>query len=109
MTVDEVSMFDSALSRSEEIDIPRPNTSFGTRKSASGRIDTGGHIMTEYQCSRCSYIYEPQDGDPTANIPPGTHFKDLPAAWACPHCGIGQNQFAELKDPESEPSLGGAD
>jgi len=40
------------------------------------------------------YIYDPRLGDPTAEIPPGTPFADLPDWWICPVCGHGKHIFA---------------
>jgi rubredoxin len=40
-------------------------------------------------CSNCGYIYRPEKGDPTQNIPPGTAFDDLPNDWVCPLCKKG--------------------
>lgn len=52
--------------------------------------------MREYRCSRCAYIYAEIDGDPTANIVSGTKWRDLPADWACPHCGIEKTHFESI-------------
>ena len=32
----------------------------------------------EYVCGICGYRYDPEEGDPTSGIPPGTPFEDLP-------------------------------
>ena len=42
--------------------------------------------MQKYRCTVCGYIYDPAEGDPMGNIPPGTAFDDLPNSWSCPHC-----------------------
>ena len=34
----------------------------------------------------CSYIYNPEDGDPDAGIQPGTTLEDIPSDWICPKC-----------------------
>ena len=34
-----------------------------------------------------------QEGDPDANIAPGTAFSDLPADWVCPVCGAPKEKF----------------
>ncbi len=31
-----------------------------------------------YICANCGYIYDPDQGDPMNDIPPGTAFADLP-------------------------------
>ena len=47
-------------------------------------------------CCGCGYVYDPAEGDPSAGIPPGTPFEDLPDDWRCPICYIGKDEF----DPE---------
>ncbi len=49
--------------------------------------------MDKYRCTVCGYIYEPEKGDPDANIKPGTSFEQLPADWVCPVCGAGKDKF----------------
>jgi len=44
-------------------------------------------------CSACGYIYDPSEGDPDQNIPPGVPFEELPAVWVCPVCGAPQSEF----------------
>lgn len=39
---------------------------------------------TEYHCPNCSYVYDPELGDPDNAIEPGTKFVDLPEGWTCP-------------------------
>jgi rubredoxin len=41
-----------------------------------------------YVCLECHYIYDPEKGDPSQNIPPGTPFEDLADMWRCPECKI---------------------
>ncbi|HIH45407.1 MAG TPA: rubredoxin [Candidatus Methanoperedenaceae archaeon] len=53
--------------------------------------------MTKWQCTVCNYIYDPDEGDPNANIPKGTKFEDLPADWTCPVCGAGKDMFEAMK------------
>ena len=53
-------------------------------------------IRDRYECRACGYIYEPDNGDSTNNIPPGTPFRDLPDGWRCPVCGVRRNQFANI-------------
>lgn len=47
-----------------------------------------------YVCDICSYIYDPDLGDPAQDIDPGTPFEDLPDDWVCPVCGVGADQFS---------------
>jgi len=52
----------------------------------------------KYRCIVCGYIYDPDKGDPTAGIPPGTEFSALPDDWVCPECGAGKDQFEEVPE-----------
>ncbi|MFC1566258.1 rubredoxin [bacterium] len=49
--------------------------------------------MEKYICKICGYVYNPVDGDASADIEPGTLFNDLPEDWVCPVCGVGKDQF----------------
>lgn len=49
-----------------------------------------------YICKVCSYKYEPEKGQPIAQIAPGTPFSELPAAWRCPTCRAGKDAFAPV-------------
>ncbi len=49
--------------------------------------------MTKYECTACSYVYDPEQGDPDAGIEPGTAFEDLPDDWVCPDCGVDKEMF----------------
>jgi rubredoxin/molybdopterin converting factor small subunit len=58
--------------------------------------------MDRYQC-RCQYVYDPEKGDETQGIPPGTSFADLPDTWVCPLCGLAKSFFVkEVGKPTSE-------
>lgn len=49
--------------------------------------------MKKYVCNACGYIYDPLEGDPDSNIPPGVAFEDLPQDWVCPVCGAPKEEF----------------
>ena len=53
-------------------------------------------MKSKYVCTVCGYIYDPADGDPANGVKPGTEWKDVPADWVCPICGVGK----ELFEPE---------
>ncbi len=58
--------------------------------------------MEKYQC-RCQYVYDPEIGDPTQAIPPGTPFEKLPDTWVCPLCGLEKKFFVKAEGkPTSE-------
>lgn len=54
--------------------------------------------MKKYICDACQYVYDPELGDPSQGIPPGTDFEDLPDDWVCPDCGVGKEMFSEIED-----------
>jgi len=49
--------------------------------------------MKKFQCSINGYIYNPNNGDSTQRIKPGTAFKDLPEDWICLVCGSSKDKF----------------
>jgi rubredoxin len=49
--------------------------------------------MERFKCVVCGYIYDPAEGDPEGDIPPGVEFKDLPEDYICPICGAGKEDF----------------
>ena len=52
-----------------------------------------GAAVKKYQCLLCSYVYDPEKGDPANGVPPGTAFEDVPDDWVCPECGAGKEHF----------------
>lgn len=58
----------------------------------------GNIKMEKWECMVCGYVYNPADGDPDGDIPPGTSFEDLPEDWVCPDCGVGKDKFKKLAD-----------
>ncbi len=69
---------------------------------ATGRVFTGicrsnkEAEMSKYRCKICGYIYDPAEGDPDGNVPPGTPFENLPEDWKCPVCGAAKEEFEEI-------------
>ena len=51
---------------------------------------------TKYRCLACSYIYDPEMGDPEHGIAPGTSFEDIPDDWICPVCDAPKFAFEEI-------------
>lgn len=51
--------------------------------------------MDVYTCTVCGYQYDPEEGDPTAGIPPGTPFEDIPEDYRCPICNAGKEYFSK--------------
>jgi rubredoxin len=54
--------------------------------------------MAKYECSVCSYIYDPKLGDPDNGIAPGTPFEEIPDDWVCPDCGADKSEFEKLEE-----------
>jgi rubredoxin len=52
--------------------------------------------MDKYRCLICDYIYDPAEGDPANNVPPGTPFESIPDDWACPLCGADKSNFEKV-------------
>lgn len=59
---------------------------------------TGGDIMKKYICTACSWVYDPEVGDPDSGIKPGTAFEDIPDDWECPICGVTKDMFEEYEE-----------
>ncbi len=53
--------------------------------------------MDKYRCMVCGYVYDPERGDPDADIEPGTSFEDLPDDWVCSVCGVGKEEFEKTE------------
>lgn len=49
-----------------------------------------------YVCVICGFTYDPEEGDPTMGIPPGTPFEDLPEDYKCPICNAGKDYFKKV-------------
>jgi rubredoxin len=54
--------------------------------------------MDKWVCLVCGYVYDPEAGDPSQDVPPGTAFEDLPEDWLCPDCGVGVEEFEKLEE-----------
>ena len=51
--------------------------------------------MTSYECP-CSYVYNPEEGDPDNGVAPGTPWENVPDDWVCPVCGLGKDAFSPV-------------
>lgn len=54
--------------------------------------------MKKYICTVCGYLYDPEQGDPDGDIPPGTAFEDIAEDWVCPVCGVTKQDFEPYDD-----------
>nr|WP_306439026.1 rubredoxin [Maribellus luteus] len=46
-----------------------------------------------FTCTICGYQYDPEEGDPTVGIPPGTPWEDVPEEYKCPICNASKDYF----------------
>lgn len=72
----------------EEIEQTEPKVVV-EEKEIEGALDK--HI-----CNICGFVYDPEVGDPSAGIEPGTPFEDLPEDYKCPICNAGTDYFNKL-------------
>lgn len=59
------------------------------------RIAPGARL----ECGICWTPYDPAEGDPVWQIPPGTPFAALPDDWRCPTCDAEKHKFMVLDAP----------
>ena len=52
--------------------------------------------MDKWECTVCGWGYDPQQGDPSQGIAPGTPFEELPESWVCPECGAPKSMFEKV-------------
>lgn len=60
-------------------------------------MSNGEAIMGKWECEACTYVYDPEPGDPENGVAPGTLFADIPDDWVCPDCGAGKEYFHEIE------------
>ena len=53
--------------------------------------------MKKFECTVCSYIYDPDEGGPDEGLAPGTAFDDIPEDRFCPVCGVGKRDFVVVE------------
>jgi rubredoxin len=49
-----------------------------------------------YVCLMCGYVYDPEMGDPSQQIAPGTEFAAIPDDWVCPLCYVDKAEFEPI-------------
>lgn len=74
----------------DEVTITRAASAGGSASENEKRKESA---LQKYICGDCDYIYDPEKGDPTQNVAPGTAFDDLPDSWECPECGAPKSEF----------------
>ncbi|MGI6721288.1 MAG: acyl-CoA dehydrogenase family protein [Anaerovoracaceae bacterium] len=53
-------------------------------------------------CKGCGHEYDPEVGDPEADISPGTIFEALPEEWICPICGEPKESYIKVEHTSSK-------
>jgi rubredoxin len=55
-------------------------------------------LETRLECKICWHVFDPAEGDPVWQIPPGTPFAELPQHWSCPNCTSEKSGFLPIRD-----------
>jgi len=77
--------------KAEEKEVEKPKKQTEETQPKKEKEEAGG----TYTCKICGFQYNPDEGDPTAGIPPETPFEDLPEDYKCPICNAGKEYFNE--------------
>ncbi len=64
-----------------------------SKTEESGENAEQGDEASPHVCVICGYTYDPEVGDPTMGIEPGTLFEDLPDDYKCPICNAPKDYF----------------
>ena len=76
----------------EKLDKEKPSEE--KKKSEPQKEETDSEkSMDTFTCTICGFQYNPEEGDSTAGIPPGTPFEDLPDDYKCPICNASKEYF----------------
>lgn len=62
----------------------------------AGETDVTYFDGQKYICAICGFVYDPEEGDPSIGIPPGTRFEDLPEDYKCPICNASKEYFKQV-------------
>lgn len=54
-------------------------------------------MAKKWVCTVCGYVYDPEEGDLTQGIAPGTPFEKIPESWTCPVCGATKDMFEPVE------------
>ena len=78
----------------EKLDMePEIEKSVSPERSVEESNQKGEKNYSKFTCGVCGFQYDPEEGDPSAGIPPGTPFEDLPDDYRCPICNAGKEYF----------------
>lgn len=69
-----------------------------TPPKAPGYTPPEKNSTDTWVCPVCGYTYDPQIGDSSHGIEPGTPWQDLPSDWVCPLCATAKEYFIQNRD-----------
>ncbi len=72
-----------------------PEQTTESKKEPESAEKSNGDKMRTFTCGICGFVYDPEEGDPSMGIPPGTPFEELPDDYRCPICNAGKEYFRE--------------
>lgn len=72
---------------------PEVEKSALNKKDLPEEEETREKSLSKFTCNICGFQYDPEEGDPSMGIPPGTPFEDLPDDYRCPICNAGKDDF----------------
>ena len=72
-----------------------PEPAVTAEKEEKPKKQESGDKLKSFTCGICGFVYDPEEGDPTVGIPPGTPFEDLPDDYRCPICNAGKEYFSK--------------
>ena len=49
--------------------------------------------MQSMRCRVCSWVYDPELGEPNQGVMPGTTWETVPETFLCPECFLGKSEF----------------
>lgn len=81
--------------RLDREEAPEPEVSKEAEPQPEPEKKSGSGDMSTFTCTICGFRYDPEEGDPTMGIPPGTPFEDLPDDYKCPICNASKDYFRE--------------
>lgn len=70
-----------------------PEETSEAKKEQESAKKSDSDNMSTFTCGICGFVYDPEEGDPSMGIPPGTAFEELPEDYRCPICNAGKEYF----------------
>ncbi|WP_337881084.1 FAD-dependent oxidoreductase [Rheinheimera sp.] len=70
-----------------------PSASSAVTAADPAATAAAGLEYSIWECQVCSWVYDESKGWPDDGIAPGTRWRDIPADWLCPECGVSKADF----------------